>query len=63
MGEVSTRPPVPRSWLIHYGLLYFGQNIQWAAPVQILLGLQILEMFPDNKENALALLMTIGGIF
>lgn len=63
MAKVSTRPPVPRSWLVHYGLLYFGQNIQWAAPVQILLGLQILEMFPDNKENALALLMTIGGIF
>lgn len=61
--EPGGRAPVGRNWLIPYGLLYTGQNLAWAGPVQVLIALQVLAFRPGDKETAFALLMTVGGIF
>lgn len=55
----SAAPTRHFSW--KYALAYFGSCIAWAAPAQILLGMQLIEARPDDKEGALALLMIIGG--
>ena len=42
--------------------MFFGQNLSWAAPAQILLAVQVLEMHPQDKERMLGLLMAAGGL-
>ncbi|WP_246394909.1 MFS transporter [Corynebacterium anserum] len=59
--DVNQRPDVSRTWLTQYGLAYFGSCIGWAAPSQLLLGNQLMILRPEDKENALSLLMMIGG--
>ena len=56
------RPSVTRAWIASYGVLYLGVNLAWAAPSQLLIGNQILAWHPENKENLLALIMTVGGL-
>ncbi|NYF98842.1 MFS transporter [Janibacter cremeus] len=60
--ETNQRAPVSRGWVAGYGLMYFGQHLSWAAPVQILLAVQVLELYPQDKERMLALLMAAGGL-
>lgn len=57
----DNRPAVSRGWIGSYGVLYLGVNLAWAAPSQLLIGNQILAWHPENKENLLALIMTVGG--
>lgn len=60
-AELNQRPDVSKGWLTQYGLAYFGSCIGWAAPSQLLLGNQLMILRPEDKENALSLLMMIGG--
>lgn len=60
-NALNSRPDVSRGWLTQYGLAYFGSCIGWAAPSQLLLGNQLLLLRPDDKENALSILMMLGG--
>lgn len=60
-AELNERPDVSKGWLTQYGLAYFGSCIGWAAPSQLLLGNQLMILRPEDKENALSLLMMIGG--
>ena len=62
-ADPANRRPVSKGWITRYGLLYLGQNISWAGPTQLLLAQQILVWHPGEKEQKLALLMAIGGIF
>ena len=61
-ADLNERPDVSRGWLTRYGLAYFGSCVGWAAPSQLLLGNQLLTLRPEDKENALSLLMMIGGV-
>ena len=38
-----------------------GSCVAWSAPSQLLLGIQLVHLRPDDKENALSLLMMSGG--
>lgn len=62
-ADPARRSPVGKGWITRYGLLYLGQNISWAGPTQLLLAQQILVWHPGEKEQKLALLMAVGGIF
>lgn len=59
--KLNERPDVSRMWMSQYGLAYLGSCVAWAAPSQLLLGNQLMLMRPDDKENALSLLMMLGG--
>ncbi len=52
---------ISRAWLTQYGLAYLGSCIGWSAPSQLLLGKQLIELTPGNKETSLSLLMMAGG--
>jgi MFS family permease len=56
------RAPVSTGWITLYGLMFFGQNLSWAAPAQILLAVQVLALHPEDKEQMLGLLMAAGGL-
>ncbi len=58
----SPKQEVSWGWISRFGLMYLGQNIAWAAPTNLLLSVQILVWFPEDKERQLALLMTAGGL-
>ena len=58
----NPKQEVSRGWISRFGLMYLGQNIAWAAPTNLLLSVQILVWFPEDKERQLALLMTAGGL-
>lgn len=51
----------PKLFFWKFGIAYFGSVIAWAGPTQLLLGLQMIELRPDSKEESLALLMMLGG--
>ena len=59
-AQGAGREAVGREWLIPYGLLYTGQNLAWAGPVQVLIALQVLTFRPEDKETAFAL-ARLGG--
>lgn len=56
------RAQVSTGWISRYGLMYFGQNIAWSTPSQLLIANQILIWHPGNKEQLLGWLMGVGGI-
>lgn len=51
----------PKLFFWKFGIAFFGSVIAWAGPTQLLLGLQMIELRPDSKEESLALLMMLGG--
>jgi MFS family permease len=62
LASDTERAPVSPGWVARYGLMFFGQNLSWAAPAQILLAVQVLALYPDDKEQMLAWLMAAGGL-
>ncbi|KGN31478.1 hypothetical protein N802_03685 [Knoellia sinensis KCTC 19936] len=62
VAPTTERAPVTTGWIARFGLMYFGQHISWATPAQILLAVQVLAMYPDDKERMLAWLMGVGGL-
>lgn len=56
------RTAVSPDWVRRYGLMFFGQNLSWAAPTQILLAVQVLAFYPHDKERMLGWLMAAGGL-
>jgi len=60
--HTTERTPVSADWIRRYGLMFFGQNLSWAAPTQILLAVQVLAFYPHDKERMLGWLMAAGGL-
>lgn len=60
-----------RSWIFKLSLAYFGVNITWAGPGQVLMSPQIqwltentpLGFFTESKETNLAIISVVAGIF
>lgn len=61
-SATTSVPAVSRGWITRFGVLFFGQNISWAAPTQIMLAVQVLAFYPHDKERMLAWLMAAGGL-
>lgn len=53
--ELRRSPPTPPK------RFYWKFGVAWAGPTQLLLGLQMIELRPDTKEDSLALMMMLGG--
>lgn len=51
----------PKWFYWKFGVAFFGSVFAWAGPTQLLLGLQMIELRPDTKEDSLALMMMLGG--
>jgi len=51
----------PRLFYWKFGIAFFGSVFSWAEPTQLLLGLQMIQLRPDTKEDSLALMMMLGG--
>jgi len=62
MTRELDRATVSSDWVRRYGLMFFGQNLSWAGPTQILLAVQVLEFYPHDKERMLGWLMAAGGL-
>lgn len=60
--ELRRSPPTPpKRFYWKFGVAFFGSVFAWAGPTQLLLGLQMIELRPDTKEDSLALMMMLGG--
>lgn len=62
MNHLSTAAEAhPRAFTWKYAVAYMGSCVAWSAPSQLLLGIQLVQLRPEDKENALSLLMMAGG--